>query len=237
MPRMARVVVPGIPHHITQRGVRSMRVFFSDQDRIEYLQLLRKQGSIHGLHFASYTLMDNHIHLIAIPDREDSLRKAVGEAHRRYTLGINQRLEKKGFFFQGRPFSCPMDDDYFRTALRYVERNPVRSNMVSQPWKYPWSSARYHAGFQPTDPLVDFDCHSVLGLNKEEWREFLRSDSPNMESLQNKTKTGRPCGSKSFVDQLERITGRILHTRPTRQRKSEDLNRRDGIVSPYSAYG
>jgi putative transposase len=237
MPRMARIVVPGIPHHITQRGVRSMRVFSNDQDRLEYLQLLHRQGSIHGLHFASYVLMDNHVHLIAIPDREDSLRKAVGEAHRRYTLGINRRLEKKGYFFQGRPFSCPMDEDYFRTALRYVERNPVRAKIVLQPWEYAWSSAGYHTGFKSTDPLIDYDCHSVLGINMEEWQKFLQSDSPEMESIQKKTKTGRPCGSKSFVDDLERITGRILHPRPTRKRKSKDFDNRNGIVSPYSAYG
>ena len=237
MPRMARVVIPGIPHHITQRGVRSMKVFFSDQDRYEYLQLLRQQGSLHGLHFASYVLMDNHTHLIAIPDREDSLRRAVGEAHRRYTLGINRRLEKKGFLFQGRPFSCPMDEGYFRTALRYVERNPVRAKIVSQPWEYPWSSARYHTGFLSTDPLIDVDCHSVLGVNYEEWREFLQTDSQDVESLQKKTKTGRPCGNKSFVDGLERITGRILHPRPTRQRKSKEFDKRNGIVSPYSSYG
>lgn len=233
MPRMARVVVPGIPHHIIQRGVRSMKVFYSDQDHYEYLDLLRRQGSIHGLHFASYVLMDNHIHLIAIPEREDSLRRAVGEAHRRYTLGINQWLEKKGYLFQGRPFSCPMDEEYFRKALRYVERNPVRAKMVSQPWEYPWSSAGFHAGLCPTDPLIDFDCHSVLGLNKQEWQEFLQSDSSEIEFLQQRTKTGRPCGSKSFVDRLERITGRSLHPRRPGRKKSKGT----GIVSPSSSYG
>jgi len=237
MPRIARVVVPGVPHHITQRGVRSMRIFYSDQDRYEYLQLLRRQGIIHGLHFASYVLMDNHVHLIAIPDREDSFRRAVGEAHRTYTLGINRRFEKKGYLFQGRPFSCPMDLDYFRTALRYVERNPVRAKITSQPWDYPWSSARYHAGYTSTDPLVDFDCHSFLGLGKEEWREFLQSDPNDMDFLQKKTKTGRPCGSISFVQQMERITGRILRTHPPGRRKSKDSIERNGIMSPYSAYG
>ncbi len=211
MSRIARVVVPGIPHHITQRGVRSMRIFFSHQDRYEYLELLHEQGTNNGLHFASYVLMDNHVHLVAVPDREDSLRKAVGEAHRRYTLGINRRSEKKGYLFQGRPFSCPMDENYFCTAVRYIERNPVRAGMVLQPWEYYWSSARYHVGLETKNPLVDFDCHSALGISKEEWKDFLLTDSSGMESLRKKTKTGRPCGSINFIDQLEEITGRILH--------------------------
>jgi putative transposase len=220
MPRMARVVVPGIPHHITQRGVRSMRIFFSSQDRIEYLQLLHDQSVIHGLHYASYVLMDNHVHLIAIPESEDSLRKAIGEANRLYTRNINRRLGKKGYFFQGRPFSCPMDDEYFRTALRYVERNPVRAKIVAKPWEYKWSSAGFHAGIHSKDPLVDYDCHTVLGLNKQQWREFLKADSNEMNILQVMTRTGRPCGSKSFVDKLEKITGRILQPNRSGRRKT-----------------
>jgi putative transposase len=219
MPRIARVVVPGIPHHITQRGVRSMRIFFNQQDRYEYLVLLHDQGAYHGLHFASYVLMDNHVHLVAIPDREDSLRKAVGEAHRRYTLGINQRFEKKGYLFQGRPFSCPMDIDYFCRAVRYIEGNPVRARMVLLPWEYYWSSARYHVGLEATNPLVDFDCHSALGINKEEWKNFLETDYPGVESLRKRTKTGRPCGSKNFIDQIEKITGRIFHPKRRGRKK------------------
>ncbi|MEJ2111214.1 MAG: transposase, partial [Acidobacteriota bacterium] len=205
----------------------------NDQDRLDYLQLLRLQGDNNGLHFVSYALMDNHVHLVAIPDEEDSLRRAVGEAHRRYTLGVNRRLEKKGYLFQGRPFSCPMDDDYFRRTLRYVERNPVRAKMVALAWEYVWSSARFHAGFATTDPLVDFDCHSYFGLDKRQWRDFLQADPIGMELLQKRTRTGRPCGCKSFIDKLESITGRVLHLRQPGRRKPDRKN----IVSPYSSYG
>jgi REP-associated tyrosine transposase len=147
MARLARVVVPGIPHHITQRGVRSVRIIFSDQDRTDYLQLLGHYSEIYGLHLASYTLMDN-FHLIGIPDREESIRKGVGTAHWYYTRGINFRQGKRGYLFQGRPFSSPLDDDHFLAALGYVERNPVRAKMVAQAWQYEWSSARYHVGVE-----------------------------------------------------------------------------------------
>jgi putative transposase len=235
MPRIARVVVPGIPHHIIQRGVRSMNIFFNDEDRQNYLHLLHLQGSIHGLHYATYVLMDNHVHLVAIPENEESLRKAIGETHRLYTLGINRRLDKRGYLFQGRPFSCPMDEEYFFTAVRYVERNPVRAKIVKQPWEYFWSGARFHLGLTNTDPIVDVDCHSALGLNKEQWREFLRVDSPETHLLQVNTRTGRPCGTRGFIDELERRTGRILNPyRPGRKKRKTSGK---SIVSPYSSYG
>ena len=220
MPRMARIVVPGIPHHVTQRGVRSMKIFFSSQDRLEYLQLLHQQGIIHGLHYAAYVLMDNHVHLIVIPDKEDSLRKAIGEAHRCYTRNINLRFGKKGYLFQGRPFSCPMDDDYFRAALRYIERNPVRARIVVNPWEYRWSSALIHTGSRSKDPLVDHDCHAVLGIKKQDWRAFLEEDPPEMKLLQKMTRSGRPCGNERFVEQLEKYTGRILRRRRPGRRKT-----------------
>lgn len=213
MARMARVVVPGIPHHITQRGVRSMRIFFSLEDRLEYLWLLRYHGRIHGLHFASYTLMDNHVHLVVIPEREDSLRRAIGEAHRLYTRGINFRVGKCGYLFQGRPFSCPLDEDHYFAALLYVERNPTRAGMVAQPWDYLWSGARFHVGLVGTDPLIDVDVLEHWRIDPEQWRQLLQTDPPEMLTLRRKTRTGRPCGSRAFVDRLQEISGRVLHPR------------------------
>lgn len=213
MARMARVVVPGVPHHVTQRGVRSMRIFFSPEDRLEYLRLLRQQSLIHGLHFATYGLMDNHVHHIVIPEREDSLRKTFGEAHRLYTRGINFRTGKRGYLFQGRFFSCPLDEDHYFAALRYVERNPVRAGLVEKPWDYLWSGAQYHVGQVKTDPLIDIDVLERWHINPQEWRQWLQTDPAEMGSIKKKTRTGRPCGSKAFVDRLEQITGRSLHPR------------------------
>ena len=88
MARLARVVLPGYPHHITQRGVRSMTIFFSHEDRKEYLRLQKKQGDRFGVKFIAYCLMTNHIHLVAIPEDEDGLSRAIGEAHRLYTRMI-----------------------------------------------------------------------------------------------------------------------------------------------------
>jgi len=74
--------------------------------------------------------MDNHIHLIAIPKYETGLAKAIGEAHRLYTRRINFREKVRGYLFQGRFFSCPLDNSHLYSAVRYVERNPVRAKIV-----------------------------------------------------------------------------------------------------------
>ncbi|MGD0310601.1 MAG: transposase, partial [Acidobacteriota bacterium] len=165
------------------------------------------------MHFASYTLMDNHAHLVVIPDREGSLRKAIGETHRLYTRGINFRMGKPGYLFQGRPLACPLDEDHFFAALRYVERNPTRAGIVAQPWDYLWSEAQYHVGLVATDPLIDVDVLEHWRFSPEQWRQLLHTDPHEMVALQKTTRTGRPCGSKALVDRLEEITGRILHPR------------------------
>ena len=121
MARMKRVVVPGYPHHIVQRGVRSMDIFFEEQDRVEYLNLLRRQGDRFGVQFLTYCLMSNHVHLLAIPKHPDSLARAVGEAHRLYTRMINFRERVRGYLFQGRFSSYPVSTDtYLLSAVQRI---------------------------------------------------------------------------------------------------------------------
>ena len=137
-----------------------MDIFYHDDDRHEYLRLLSEQSKRFGLESISYCLMGNYVHLIAIPTDEDSLARAIGEAHRLYTRMINFRKNEKGYLFQGRFASCPVQTgQYLHAAVRYVERNPVAAKMVDRPWDYPWSSAAFHVGLVSSDPLVE---HSSL---------------------------------------------------------------------------
>jgi hypothetical protein len=147
-------------------------------------------------HSASYAFMDNHVHLVVIPERENSLRRAVGEAHRLYTPRINLRTGKRVYFFLGRPFWCPLDDGYYYAALRYVECNPVRAGLVRDPWDYLWSGSRFHVGLVPTDPLIDVDALSPGPLTPEKRREVLRAKAAQVNVLRKKTLTGHPCGAK-----------------------------------------
>jgi putative transposase len=219
MARMARVVLPGLPHHVVQRGVRSMVVFRTDEDRAEYLRLLREQGGRFGLSFQAYCLMANHVHLVVVPHQLESLARGIGEAHRRYTRGVNGREGVTGYLFQGRFWSCPLEESYLVAAWRYVERNPVRAGLVDRAWEYHWSSAAFHVGVRPTDPLVDGA--DPTGWTAH-WREQLHRDPEEMAALRRHVRTGRPLGSQGFLAQAERVTRRRLRPLPLgRPRKEE----------------
>ena len=132
MARLARLVIPGLPHHVTQRGNRRQQTFFNDGDYAAYLELMADWCREEGVEIWSYCLMPNHVHLIAVPKTEDGLRRAIGEAHRRYTRRINFREKWRGYLWQGRFASFIMDKPYLLAAARYVELNPVRAKLVDR---------------------------------------------------------------------------------------------------------
>jgi putative transposase len=132
MPRIARVVVPGCPHHVTQRGNRREDVFFADEDRRVYLSLLGQYAVKHGLAVQAYCLMTDHVHLVVVPKTSRSLSGALKPLHTRYTQHVNRRAAVSGRLWQGRFYSCPLDEQHVWTAVRYVERNPVRAGMVTK---------------------------------------------------------------------------------------------------------
>ena len=189
-----------------------MSIFPKDQDRSLYLSLLIEQARRFRVAFLAYCLMPNHVHLIAVPGLERALARSIGEAHRRYTLAINRREGKSGYLFQGRFFSCPMDERHLLAALCYVERNPVRARLVTEPWDYPWSSAAFRVGLRDSDPIVTE--REPFGI-RTNWKELLRQDPPEIDALRKGTRTGRPCGNESFVRQAEDLTGRRLRPLPS----------------------
>lgn len=141
MARIARVIAPGMPHHITQRGNRRQQTFFSDDDYHAYISLMAEWCDKYGVDIWSYCLMPNHVHLIAVPGEKDSLTKAIGEAHRRYTRRINFREGWRGHLWQGRFASYLLDEPYLLACARYIEMNPVRAGLVENPMDWRWSSA------------------------------------------------------------------------------------------------
>ena len=187
MPRTSRIVVPGIPHHVIQRGNRKQEVFFNDNDRVYYLRLLREHGLRHGLKIWAYCLMDNHVHLVAVPRDEESFL-AIAEAHQRYTYMVNIRQGWTGHLWGERFKSSPMDERYLFAAVRYVERNPVRANMVKKAEDYRWSSAPCHVrGFKNDllerfflmDQIKDWSTY-LAPVDKEEDLDLLRRKSHKM---------------------------------------------------------
>lgn len=207
MARIARVVVPGIPHHITQRGNRRQETFFREEDYLVYLDLMAEWCGKCKVSIWAWCLMPNHVHLIAVPESAEGLARAIGEAHRRYTRHINFRHGWRGHLWQDRFASFPMDETYLLAAARYVEMNPVKAGMVRLPEEYPWSSARAHlAGTD--DRLVKVGpLLSMVG----DWCAFLvMPEEQEVELLQRHERSGRPLGQESFVETLEASLSRLL---------------------------
>ena len=207
---MARVVVPGLPHQLTQRGNRREDVFFTDADRQRYLQLLIEYSDKHGLVTLAYCLMTNHVHFVSVPARADSLARVFKPVDLRYAQHINWTQGISGRLWQGRFFSCPLDDEHLWAAIRYVERNPVRARLVRKAEDYPWSSAQAHCGMRD-DPVLG-PLPERRPPESSNWTAWLaaRDDEKMLSRLRLCTRTGRPAGSKQFLARLESKLGRRL---------------------------
>ena len=210
MPRIARVVVPGVPYHILNRGNHRQDVFLRESDKLLYLKLLEENGKEFGILYLAYCLMNNHLHLNAIPKREDSFAKGLGEANRKYSTIINIRESWTGQMWQGRFKSFPMDERYVFRAVRYTEKNPVRAGLVKRADDFKWSSAGAHITGKSNSVLTLCDTREYLSV--DDWAEYLNEDDDEKEIAQIRShiKSGRPLGSKDFVARMEAATGRKL---------------------------
>ena len=224
MPRSARIVIPDIPHHMTQRGNYRQQVFFSDDDRRVYLAQLRVMAERLGMTLLGYCLMSNHVHLLGVPVHERSLAQTVGQTHLRYTVMVNTRLGRTGHLWQNRFYSCPLDEEYLWRALRYIEQNPVRAGLVATVDDYPWSSARAHLGAMDETGMLDLSRWSAV-WTPVEWRDYISVTAASVETqlIREATQVGYTLGSPTFLDQLEQRFGRSFHRRSVgRPRKNRE---------------
>jgi putative transposase len=201
-------VVPGVAHHITQRGNRRQQTFFRAEDYEAYLALLGEWCGRCAVAVWAYGLMPNHVHLIVVPDSADGLRRALGETHRRYTRRINFREGWRGHLWQGRFASFALDERYLLRAARYVEINPVRAKLCRRPWRWRWSSAAAHVAGRD-DALVRV---APLLERVKGWREYLMEplEAQEQELWRRHERTGQPLGEPAFLDRIEAIIGRIV---------------------------
>lgn len=203
MPRIARIIATGYPHHITQRGNNRATVFFDDEDRRTYLKLLAAYAEKHFFQIWAYCLMDNHVHLIVVPEAKNSLARGIGLTNQVYTQYLNRKMNQSGRIWQNRFFSCVVDNGNYLWALaRYIERNPLKDGLVGNAEAYRWSSAKAHM-----TGANDAVLGATLWLSPQEQRVFaefvVTEDEDTDNAIRRATRAGRPFGSDNFVDLLE----------------------------------
>jgi len=211
VPRMARLVVPGYPHHVTQRGSRRQITFFGESDYQAYIDLICELKAEAGVQIWAYCLMPNHVHLVAVPDSEQSLARLFGVAHHRYAKRINSSNNWRGHLWQERFYSFVMDEPYLMAAVRYIELNPVRAGLCQLAEQWRWSSVHAHLNGS-SDRLVNA---VAMKSRISDWRRFLAEEQADeqLEAIRQHTRTGRPAGNHSFVAGLESLSGRRLRRR------------------------
>jgi putative transposase len=208
MARLARVVIPGLPHHVTQRGNGGARTFFADADYALYRGLLAEQCRAAGVEVWAWCLMPNHVHLVLVPSDADGLRRALAAVHRRFAGIIHARRKRTGHFWQGRFGAVVMDEAHLAAALRYVSLNPVRARLVERARDWRWSSTRAHLSGKS-------DGMTALKPIRERFPSFadLLDDEPEADlfsRLRAAESIGRPLGDERFLARIERLTARAL---------------------------
>jgi putative transposase len=206
--RIARVVVPGLPHHVTQRGNRREPVFFGARDYQLYRQLIAAAARRAGAEIWAYCLMPNHVHLIATPTDHDGLRATFAEAHRRYTGAINARFQWTGHPFQGRFGAVVMDEPHLLAATRYIALNPVAAGLVSRAEDWPWSSARAHLAGEDDELATVAPLRALI----PDFAALLTApaDPTTTARIERAPTIGRPLHAPEWITALERQLGRRL---------------------------
>jgi putative transposase len=207
MARLARFIIPETPHHITQRGNGRQQTFFCAADYRLYRDLLREHCAANGVAIWSWVLMPNHVHLILVPQQEDSLRAALSKVHRAYAGHIHARERRTGHFWQGR-FGCvAMDEAHLIAAIAYVALNPVRARLVKRAAQWKWSSVHAHLAPEKGDGLTD----TAAVLDRvSDFAALLRAgeDEDLSQALRRAESVGRPLGDDAFLGWIKEKSGR-----------------------------
>lgn len=211
MGRIARIIYPGMPHHIVHRGNRHEKVFFNNIDRKRYLSLLAEACKRYMVEVWSWCLMTNHLHLLLSPADLIGLAKVMQCVAHNYALKINKQHNWAGRLWEVRYYSCVVHkDSYLWTVSGYIETNPVRAGLVAEPEQWEWSSARAHFLEKPDKylKLKEWLDNDEREAYKRYVYEYLKQE--NIDKIQRTTNTGRPLGTDDFITELEKRLGREL---------------------------
>ena len=216
--RKNRFAPPGYWIHVTQRGINKQQIFFSDADRLHFLQLLETHSEERAVRIAAYSLMPNHYHLVLAGDRPQAVSLFMMDLNGLYSTYSNTKRQRTGPSWQGRFRSCVLDTAHWENALRYVELNAVRAHLVKQADLDAWSSARVHLGIDPAPPWLDTGQFQRHWPNPAAWRDRLASFTRReAAALRQATRHDSALGSDTFLQQLEQTYAVQLRPKPPTQ--------------------
>lgn len=214
MPRRSRIIVPGIPLHIIQRGNNRQSCFFTDEDCQVYLDWLQEYGEKTGNTIHAYVLMTNHVHLLLTPKNRESAGNLMKNLGQRYVQYVNRTYNRTGTLWEGRFRSSVVDQQkYLFICQRYIEMNPVRAGLVINPGEYRWSSYRVNGLGEKSTMLAPHELYQSLGLEDSErqaaYREFFRHEleSGELHKIRKATNGNFALGSKRFTRELSEMLG------------------------------
>lgn len=215
MPRRARIILPGVPVHLIQRGNNRTACFFADEDYRFYLDNLAEQAVKHGCAVHAYCLMTNHVHLLLTPQRDSSLGGMMKALGQRYVQYVNRTYRRSGTLWEGRFRSCLLQEEaYVLACYRYIELNPVRAGIVEHPAEYRWSSYRANAQGELAPWLTAQALYLALGKDEDAcrgtYRELFRHElEPGMvDEIRQATNGNFALGDGRFAAEVERMLGR-----------------------------
>lgn len=215
MARLPRLTLPGYPHHIIQRGNNRQAIFSTAADYQALLDLLEENAKKFSVAIHAYVLMSNHFHLLATPQTLEGLPQMMQAVGRRYVRYFNDRQKRTGTLWEGRYKSTLIQSErYLLACMAYIDLNPVRAGMVSQPGDYPWSTYGHYAG-QRTDKLIMphalvWELGNTPFAREAAYAELVRAgiNAVQQTALTDSALRGWALGEPDFVADLQKRTPR-----------------------------
>ncbi len=215
MPRRPRIIVPGTPLHIIQRGNNRQACFFADKDYLFYLDWLKQYAKSSKCVVHAYVLMTNHAHLLLTPKKADSAGYLMKRLGQRYVQYVNRTYQRSGTLWEGRFRSCIVQQEtYLFTCQQYIEMNPARARVVEHPGEYRWSSYRSNAGGEKSALIKPHSLYKKLGKTKKErlkaYQELFghELDTVEMDNIRKTTNGGFALGDNGFHVEMSARLGR-----------------------------
>ena len=220
MARLPRISPKGIPVHVIQRGNNRQACFVSDEDHGAYVAWLKEYAKKYGVDIHAWVMMTNHVHLLCTPQQEGAVSRMMQALGRRYVRYFNFEYRRSGTLWEGRYKSCLVQAErYLLEVYRYIELNPVRAEMVTDPGEYRWSSYQINALGKVSDLCTPHPEYLALGVEPLERRENYRAlfvhhvDDELLEEIRTNTNKGMAVGNDRFKEEIETLTGRRLRAK------------------------